>query len=416
MDYIKFSLIGLVAIIAYYLLLQWPPSSTEVPINPITIQETPLTSQDSDKTIPIGDGVVIDSEPSLPDNETPLSAPDDSTSSSGLSEPSQQVEITPSRVFSLNNDVLNIEIDSVTGRFVKAGMKDIKVEKGADESVSLFGRRSIDPEDGCPIGLGLVQNGYECVGNYFANSGFVADKKFLHPNFKSMERLAMSNGGILYILSGENSDKIFTRKVWMRPGEYFLDIEDLVRLKGGSEPTTVIPYARIVRDGYRPPGRFLDFDSYTYLGPVFSTEYDAFGKLDFDDLEEGSFESQSSEGWLAVVQRYFVSSWVPEQGKIIKYQARKMDTTGAFSMALTGQRMPVSDGTSTSFKNSLYVGPKIADNLILERDSGSEVDLGLVVDYGFLWWLSDAHSYTNDMGLCVSRKLGSSYFVCYPGL
>jgi len=389
MDYIKISLIGLIAVIAYYLLLQWPPSSVEVPINPITTQETPIASQESGKTFPIGDGVLIDSDPSLTDKETLISAPDDSTSSNGLSEPNQQVVITPSRVFSLNNDVLNIEIDAVTGRFVKAGMKDIKVEKGVDESVSLFGRRSIDSEDGCPIGLGLVQNGYECVGNYFASSGFIADNKFLHPNFKSIEKLTMGDEGVLYTLYGGNSDMLFTRKVWLKPEKYFLDVEDSVLLKSGSEPTTVIPYARIVRDGYRPPGRFLDFDSYTYLGPVFSTEYDSFGKLDFSDIEEESFESTSSEGWLAVVQRYFVSSWVPEQGKIIEYQARQMKTTGAFSMALAGQRMPISDLTPTSFKNSLYVGPKIADNLILERDLGPEVDLGLVVDYGFLFWLSE---------------------------
>ena len=51
----------------------------------------------------------------------------------------------------------------------------------------------------------------------------------------------------------------------------------------------------------------------TFLGPVFSTEYDSFGKLDFNDLEEGGFERESSGGWLAIVQRYFVSCWVPEQ-------------------------------------------------------------------------------------------------------
>ena len=388
MDYIKISLIGLIAVIAYYLLLQWPPSSIDSPTNPIISQENSVAPQDLAETISINDSIYVDSEPSLTGKETLISAPDDSTSSNSWNEPSKQVEITPSRIFSLNSDVLNIEIDAVTGKFIKAGMKDIKVEKGADESMSLFGRRSIDSEDGCPIRLGLVQNGYGCVGNYFASSGFIADDKIVDPNFKLMEKLTMGDKGILYILSGENSDMLFTRKVWLRPGDYFLDVEDLVRLKGGSEPTTAVPYARIVRDGYRPPGRFLDFDSYTYLGPVFSTEYDSFGKLDFNDLQEESFESQSSEGWLAVVQRYFVSSWVPEQGKIIKYQARKMATTGAFSMALTGQRMPISDGTLTSFKNSLYVGPKIADNLILERDLGLKVDLGLVVDYGFLWWLS----------------------------
>ncbi len=51
MDYIKISLIGLVAVIAYYLLLQWPPSSIEVPINQITSQENLVTSQEPAETI-----------------------------------------------------------------------------------------------------------------------------------------------------------------------------------------------------------------------------------------------------------------------------------------------------------------------------------------------------------------------------
>ena len=377
MDYIKISLIGLIAVIAYYLLLQWPPSSIEVPINQISSQENLVTSQAPAETILFKEEVLIDSKESLSELGDP-------SSSGGLAVPDNKIETNLAKVFSLNNDVLNIEIDAVTGRFIKAGMKDIRVEKDADESVSLFGNRLIEAEGGCPVGLGATQKGYGCVGNYFASSGFYsASAGYLDPNFKSIEKLSMDDGGAIYILSGENADMFFTRRVWMRPGEYSLEVEDSVGLRGASEPTVVVPYARILRDGYRPPGRFLDFDSYTYLGPVFSTEYDSFGKLDFNDLEEGGFERESSGGWLAIVQRYFVSSWVPEQGKRHKYQSRKI-SSGAYSIALTSQSRSISDGAPTSYKNTLYVGPKISDNL-----NKLHPDLGLVVDYGFLWWLSE---------------------------
>ncbi len=99
----------------------------------------------------------------------------------------------------------------------------------------------------------------------------------------------MGDGVVIYVLKGENANLFFTRRVLLRPGNFSLEVEDIVGLKKGAEPANVIPYARILRDGYRPPGRFLDFDSYTYLGPVFSTESDSFGKLDFSDLNENSF-------------------------------------------------------------------------------------------------------------------------------
>ena len=368
MDYIKISLIGLIAVIVYYLALQW----SGLPNEEIKLEVT------ENETITLNEEVFKDSKDSL----SALDAAPPQVVESGES---ITAEVTPSRRFSLDNDVLRIEIDSLTGRYVAANLIPIKTEKGSDESLSIFGSRQIDTEDGCPVYLGAVQTNRGCVGNYFASSGFYSPGLgYLNPKFSSLEKMSLGDGGVIYILSGENEDLLFTRRVLMRPGLFSLEVEDIVGLKVGSEPTNVVPYARILRDGYRPPGRFLDFDSYTYLGPVFSTERDSFGKLDFSDLSENSFEEESLGGWLALAQRYFVSSWVPQQDERHKYQARKV-SSGAYSIALTSQnRLLLDTAEPASYKNTLYVGPKISDNL-----NPLHPDLGLVVDYGFLWWLSE---------------------------
>ena len=367
MDYIKISLIGLIAVIVYYLALQW----SGLPNEEIKLEVT------ENETITLNEEVFKDSKDSL----SALDAAPPQVVESGES---ITAEVTPSRRFSLDNDVLRIEIDSLTGRYVAANLIPIKTEKGSDESLSIFGSRQIDTEDGCPVYLGAVQTNRGCVGNYFASSGFYSPGLgYLNPKFSSLEKMSLGDGGVIYILSGENEDLLFTRRVLMRPGLFSLEVEDIVGLKVGSEPTNVVPYARILRDGYRPPGRFLDFDSYTYLGPVFSTERDSFGKLDFSDLGENSFEEESLGGWLALAQRYFVSSWVPQQDERHKYQARKV-SSGAYSIALTSQNRLLLDTEPASYKNTLYVGPKISDNL-----NPLHPDLGLVVDYGFLWWLSE---------------------------
>ena len=367
MDYIKISLIGLIAVIVYYLALQW----SGLPNEEIKLEVT------ENETITLNEEVFKDSKDSL----SALDAAPPQVVESGES---ITAEVTPSRRFSLDNDVLRIEIDSLTGRYVAANLIPIKTEKGSDESLSIFGSRQIDTEDGCPVYLGAVQTNRGCVGNYFASSRFYSPGLgYLNPKFSSLEKMSLGDGGVIYILSGENEDLLFTRRVLMRPGLFSLEVEDIVGLKVGSEPTNVVPYARILRDGYRPPGRFLDFDSYTYLGPVFSTERDSFGKLDFSDLSENSFEEESLGGWLALAQRYFVSSWVPQQDERHKYQARKV-SSGAYSIALTSQNRLLLDTEPASYKNTLYVGPKISDNL-----NPLHPDLGLVVDYGFLWWLSE---------------------------
>jgi len=367
MDYIKISLIGLIAVILYYLALQW----SGLP------QEEVKFEIIENENITLNEEVFKDSKDSL-------SALDTTPSQVVESGESIITEALSSRLFSLDNDVLRIGIDSLTGRYVAANLIPIKTEKGSDESLSIFGSRQIDPEEGCPVYLGAAQTSKGCVGNYFASSGFYSPGLgYLNPKFSALEKMPLGDGGVIYILSGANEDLLFTRRVLMRPGQFSLEVEDIVGLKAGSEPTNVVPYARILRDGYRPPRAFLDFDSYTYLGPVFSTERDSFGKLDFSDLSENSFEEESLGGWLALAQRYFVSSWVPQQDERHKYQARKV-SSGAYSIALTSQNRLLLDTEPASYKNTLYVGPKISENL-----NALHPDLGLVVDYGFLWWLSE---------------------------
>ncbi len=322
MDYIKVFLLGLIAVIAYYLILQW----SNLPEDDVVFEPVKETSKTT-------------KEGRLNDSKDLLTALDTTPLKAAESEEPTNIDVASSRLFSINNDVLRVEIDSLTGRYIAADLIQIKTEKGSDEALSVFGTRQIDTEEGCPVFLGAAQTSRGCTGTYFASSGFYSPGLgYLNPKFSSLEKMAMGDGSVIYILSGENEDLLFTRRILMRPSQFSLEVEDIVGLKGGTEPTNVVPYARILRDGYRPPGRFLDFDSYTYLGPVFSTENDSFRKLDFGDLRESGFEEESLGGWLALAQRYFVSSWVPQQEERHKYQARKLSSgpnPGAYDLAIT---------------------------------------------------------------------------------
>tara|TARA_Y100000590_G_scaffold133925_1_gene153169 strand:- start:15705 stop:17441 length:1737 start_codon:yes stop_codon:yes gene_type:complete len=369
-DYIKIGLIGLIAVISYYLLLQWSQIPTFEP------------NQDDNNNPIKTESILIDKR--IDDSKDSLTALDEVPLSPLSRPPSGEATYETSRVFYIENDVVSFEVDSITGQFSKASFKEIKVEKNSLDNFSLLGSRQIESEGGCPIRLGAVQNGNSCFGKYFASSGYFSPSSgYLNPKFNNIEEQSMGDSGKVFILSGENEGLYFTKRIFIRPGQYSIEVQDSVAVVGGGEPISVIPYTRILRDGYRRPGRFLDFDSYTYLGPVFSTDDDAFQKLDFTDLTEESFETVSSGGWFALVQRYFVSAWVPEAGKTHKYQARKL-SSGAFSIAVTGQNRVLSDGNTSVYKNTLFVGPKIAEPL-----NSLHPDLGLVVDYGFLWWLSE---------------------------
>ena len=370
MDYIKISLIGLIALLSYYLLLQWPSD-----IEKVTDKPYPKVEKLGEKDLIQRD--FNDSEDSLltfKENGS-LGSNDEAIKGSG-----QKNDL---KYKTISNDVLSLLIDLESGAFIESEMLNVDTEFLSKTPLSLFGNRDLGGGQDCPSDLGAIYNGENCLGVYLANSGFYNQKDgYIKPGFSSLEKLSLDGGSVLYIFSGKNNFFSFTRKVLLREGSYLVQVEDVIGLEGASSNTEeVTPYLRIMRDGAGAGAGASRLDNYTYLGPVFSTERETFIKQDFDDLREKNYEESSLGGWLAMVQRYFVSAWVPEQNSLYKYQARRL-SSGTYSVALTGQNQTIEAGKPLSFKNSLYIGPKVTKQL-----NEAHEDLGLVVDYGFLWWL-----------------------------
>ena len=370
MDYIKISLIGLIALLSYYLLLQWPSD-----IEKITDKPYPEVEKLGEKDLIQRN--FNDSEDSLltfKENGS-LGSNEEAIKGSG-----QKNDL---KYKTISNDVLSLLIDLESGAFIESEMLNVDTEFLSKTPLSLFGNRDLGGGQDCPSDLGAIYNGENCLGVYLANSGFYNQKDgYIKPGFSSLEKLSLDGGSVLYIFSGKNNFFSFTRKVLLREGSYLVQVEDVIGLEGASSNTEeVTPYLRIMRDGAGAGAGASRLDNYTYLGPVFSTERETFIKQDFDDLREKNYEESSLGGWLAMVQRYFVSAWVPEQNSLYKYQARRL-SSGTYSVALTGQNQTIEAGKPLSFKNSLYIGPKVTKQL-----NEAHEDLGLVVDYGFLWWL-----------------------------
>ena len=104
---------------------------------------------------------------------------------------------------------------------------------------------------------------------------------------------------------------------------------------------------------------------------------------DFDDIEDQAVKTSIQGGWLAFVQHYFVSAWVPPEDNKNRYSLRKLQGNDIYLMAVTGESINVPSGSSGEYKVDLYVGPK--DQAVL-KDIAEYLDL--TIDYGFLWMLA----------------------------
>jgi YidC/Oxa1 family membrane protein insertase len=360
MDLFKTFLIATIGIILYYLLLQWPSGSV--------IDDTSRITGNKDISISNSDDLL-----------TPLEF---STADGGFSNPTEpQADSNFSSDFVLENDVLALGVNGKSGRIVSSKLKKIKTEKGQEEEFEIFGKT--------PSNF------------YFANSGFYSDSGYLDPNFRTQTSYVNDEGDIVFTLRGSNKGAVIERTVLLKRGKYYATITDSF-LMGEGLAAGITPYVVIQRSDEEVEEGGL---AYTYLGPVFSTQKERFEKYSFGDIEDDKFTEDSVGGWASMIQHYFATAWVSDQSKTHRYQARKSSYTDRFSIGYTGASSAMSNEypllTTT---NTLYVGPKLPAQL-----KEVHVDLDLVVDYGFLWWLGKpmywllnaGHDFLQNWGLAI---------------
>ena len=359
MDVVKTGLMVCIGVVLYYLLLQWPSSS-------------PVVEQ--------GDNILINEIIDQNDSEDLLSP----------LEKEEQITIDPQTKISINaeknnllvveNDILSVGIDGPTGRFISSTLKRIKNSKNGETSFSLFG----------PTGTNF----------YFANSGFFTKTQgYLKPNFTKSNSFSGDAGSTIYELEGAASGLLFKRIITLYPEKYFVNVEDIITGSLGEVGVEITPYVVIERSSEETEEGGL---AYTYLGPVFSTELERFEKYSFDDIDDLNFKEQSKGGWVSLIQHYFLTAWVPDQNTPNLYQARKSSSTERYSVGYTASSEVLSiNNASVSMKNTLYVGPKLPEQLKTVHP-----DLDLVVDYGFLWWLGKPIYWLLNVGHDVFKNWG----------
>ena len=360
MDVIKTSLIIGIAVTFYYLLLQWPTEAK-------TYQE--VSNLDSKIN------TLNESDRSLSEPLTTFSEPSDVEDSNTAA---------VGETFVIENDDLLLNVDAKTGRFVYSELKNISKEKDKKLPFQILGK-TIKEER-------LIEN------LYFANSGFYTQNQgYLDPQFSDMRIEKREESSTTYYLEGSSGGLNFQRKIQFASSGYRVDVEDTI-ISGLGEKITVTPYVVIERDDST-----LDSNGwlYTYLGPVFSSTKDNYEKYDFGDIRDSSYQNKSLGGWVALIQHYFLSAWVPDQSEEYLYQARYGDRSDRYSLGYTSKDNVISYGESITTKNTLFVGPKLPDQL---KDVQENLDL--TVDYGFLFFLGKPMYWLLELGNSIFNNWG----------
>ncbi|SET05511.1 protein translocase subunit yidC [Nitrosomonas marina] len=185
-------------------------------------------------------------------------------------------------------------------------------------------------------------------------------------------------------------------------GSYVIDVKFEITNHSGE---TILPfsYFQMLRDAKEPAGQ--GFLVHSYTGPALYTEEEKFLKVKFSDLDKNKAEypTNADNGWVAMLEHYFLTAWLPEQGEPREYYVKRL----AHNQYTAGVIAPVGaieTGRTETVSMPFYAGPQEQDKLA-ELSPG----LDLTVDYGWLtvlakplfWLLSFYHSYVDNWGIAI---------------
>jgi YidC/Oxa1 family membrane protein insertase len=306
--------------------------------------------------------------------------------------PKENVNLGQSEKFVLENDVLRLEISSTGANVIDA--KLLKELNADQKPVELFQ--------------------YTPAHKYFARSGLIAIGNPDLPNHTSAFKLQQAgkdgSGRPFLVLASERNGVKLEKTFLLNPGSYVIDVGHRVT-QSNSNPNPLVLYTEIVRDGTSEPkiGPFGGaFSASTFTGPAAYTENDKFRKVNFEDIEKSKAEvpkqiPAGQSGWVAMVQHYFASAWIPGDKVARDIYADKVDV----NLYRIGMQIPlgtIDKGATVVEKARLFVGPQ--EEKMLE---GIAPGLELLKDYGYLtilakpifWLLAKIQSYVGNWGWSI---------------
>ncbi|CAI8794989.1 membrane protein insertase YidC [Methylococcus capsulatus] len=293
-----------------------------------------------------------------------------------------------SRRIRVHTDVLSLEIDTRGGDLRQLDLLNYPVSKEQPDR---------------PVRL-LTDQG----DIFVAQSGFIGAAQQV-PNHHSLwqaeagEYRLQDGQDILRVpLTWTDGQGVTVTKTYiLRRGSYLIDMEQTIDNRSNTN-WTGRQYMQLQR---KEPTSAQEDSQFirTYTGGVLHTEDKSYEKIAFKDMASGNLDAKSRQGWIAMIQHYFLAAWVPpaedESTFYTKALADRVFVIGAYSPPAE-----VPAGSSQTLKARLFAGPKLQH--VLE---GIAPGLELTADFGILtviakpiyWLLETFHGFFNNWGWAI---------------
>ena len=261
-----------------------------------------------------------------------------------------------------------------------------------------------DTEQGNGIPFTIMQNGNQ---QYIAQSGLtgangidrIIKGRPVYSTVQSNYELADSDNLVVDLTFQDEMGLQVIKRFTFSAKSYRVDVEYLIT-NSTNNTISVQMYGQLKQSTVTDSSSGM---LPTYRGSAYSTTEDRYEKYDFDDIKDANLNKVTVGGWVAMLEHYFVSAWIPNAA-----ESNQLYTTYSNNFeAVIGFKAPainIDAGQKGTTSAIFYVGPK--DQYVLDEIADN---LGLTIDYGFLfmiskplfWLLLTIQSFVINWGLAI---------------
>jgi YidC/Oxa1 family membrane protein insertase len=376
MDNIRLILLFALAAIVLLIYQAWVADYGSPPPSPPVAQEAAPKSQASE------------SQPQRAAEVPRVPSSDSGTTEPGNNRPSSPVAAPPGLI-TVDTDVLHLEISARGGTIQSLWLKRYPVIPGRPDDK--FRLMKPDPPN-----------------MFVAQSGLLGATPKQLPTH---EAIFSTNSGSYQL--GDRHDSMTVDLRWAGPsgvevikrytftrGSYLIRMTQDVR-NNGTRPIVARSYSQLQRTELHDPNemRFV----HVYTGGVYYGPQDKYQRVSFKDMQKHKLDKEIIGGWIAMIQHYFMAAWIPQGGASATFYTKVLDGS-RYIIGLYSAPVTVAAGSSHSFKDRLFAGPKLQDTL-----ASIAPGLDLAVDYGWFtviaqpifWLLEKIHSLIGNWGWAI---------------
>ena len=354
MDIKRSILLVALAVVAYLMVLQWNQDYGQTVIPDEARQEQAPSSQ-------------VPATPALGGNSagthTDIPAVGEGQAASALPEAQPS-----SQLIRVRTDVLDIAIDPRGGDIV-----DLRLPK--------YPRSQDRPDVPFQLFERSAERTYEAQSGLIGDGPDKASGRPLYSSEQSQYQLGEGQDQLVVDLKYSEDGVSYTKRFRFDRGDYDFNVAYLIDNQS-DKPWTGHMFGQLKRDSSKDPSSSKATGTATYLGAALWTKDEPYTKVSMGNMDDKNLKKTVEGGWIAWLQHYFVTAWIPPADQTNQVQTRK-DSQGNYIIGFTGPAVSVAPGSQGETSATLYAGPKSQDQLE-ELSPG----LRLTVDYGILWFIA----------------------------